>query len=96
MLSPQLCVISACTFLQLLPDSETTQLGAIILGGQLVVAVGVTYFVVKRARQELDYSLLAKQQLQEEEEAEAEVDLEKGEKKRMDSNGFVKKVVEHI
>ena len=72
------------SYFQLLSDSETTQLGALILGVQLAVAVGVTYFVLKRARQELDRSILEKEKLQQQQmlqdEQEQDLDLvEKGE-----------------
>ena len=52
-------VISDCLF-QLLADSETAQIGAVVLGCQLLMAVGVTVWVVRKARQELDKSLKAR------------------------------------
>ena len=42
---------------QVLADSETAELGFLILGLQVAVAIGVTIFVVKRARAELDRTI---------------------------------------
>ncbi len=66
------CII---VIFQLLNNSETTQIGGIILGAQLAVAVAVTYFVVKKAKSELDKSLKDKLEQEEAEEMNAELDI---------------------